>query len=76
MNWLNQLFTGKDNVTHDLGRWSWAASTLSIIGGGVWNAIHAGSIDLMGFAQAIGVVVAAHGGAIWAKKDTEPVDKP
>jgi len=72
MKFLNDLFTGKDNTTHDLGRWSWAASTVSVIGGGVWNAVHAGAIDLMAFAQAIGVVVAAHGGALWAKKDTEP----
>jgi len=75
MKWLTDLFTGKDNMTHDLGRWSWAASTLSIIGGGIWNALHAGAVDLMAFAQAIGVVVAAHGGAIWAKKDSEPDPK-
>ena len=76
MNWLQQLFTGKDNQTHDLGRWSWAASTISVIGGGVWNAVHAGAIDLMAFAQAIAVVVGAHGAALWAKKDTEPNHAP
>ena len=72
MDFLKQLFTGRDNKTHDLGRWSWAAATVSVIGGGAWNAVHAGAVDLMAFAQAIGVVVAAHGGALWAKKDTEP----
>lgn len=69
------LFTGKDGTTHDLGRWSWAVSTVSVIGGGAWNAIHAGAIDLAQLAQAIGVVVAAHGGALWAKRSTEP-EKP
>jgi len=72
MNFLTHLFTGKDNQTHDLGRWSWAASVASVIGGGVWNAMNSGAVDLMAFAQALGVVVAAHGGALWAKKDTEP----
>lgn len=72
---FKQLVTGKDNQTHDLGRWSWLVSTISLIGGGVWNALHAGVIDLMGFAQAIGVVVAAHGGALFLKKDTEPPPK-
>lgn len=69
---FRHLVTGQDNATHDIGRWSWLVSTASVIGGGVWNAIHAGTIDLMAFAQAIGVVVGAHGVAIFAKKDTEP----
>lgn len=72
MNWLTHLLTGRDNQTHDLGRWSWAGTTLATIAGAAWNAVHGGVVDLMQFAQAIGVIVAAHGGAIWAKKDTEP----
>lgn len=72
MEWLKHLLTGKDNVTHDIARHSWLATTLATIGGAVWNALHAGAVDLMQFAQAIGVIVAAHGGAIWAKKDSEP----
>jgi hypothetical protein len=69
---LMQMVTGRDNKTHDLGRWSWVVSTCSVIGGGVWNAVHAGAVDVMQLAQAIGVVVAAHGGALWAKQATEP----
>lgn len=69
---LTDLMTGKDGATHDLGRWSWAGSMFAVIGGGAWNALHAGAIDLMQLAQAIGVVVAAHGGALWAKSHTEP----
>lgn len=75
MEFLKHLLTGKDNETHDLGRWSWVVSTVTVIGGGAWNAVHAGAIDLMQLAQAIGIVVAAHGGALWAKKDTEPGSK-
>ena len=69
---FQQPMTGKDGETHDLGRWSWVVSTASVIGGGVWNAVHAGAVDVMQLAQAIGVVVAAHGGALWAKSKTEP----
>ena len=72
MTILRDLFTGKDNETHDLGRWSWAITTLATIAGGIFNAVHAGAVDLLQFAQAIGALVLAHGGALWAKKDTEP----
>jgi hypothetical protein len=69
---FRDLTTGKDGQTHDLGRWSWIVTTLSLIAGAVWNAVHGGVVDLMAFAQAIGVNVAAHGGALWAKAKTEP----
>lgn len=69
---LTHLLTGQDGKTHDLGRWSWLITTLSVIGGAAWNALHAGAVDLMQLAQAVGIVVAAHGAAIFAKKDTEP----
>ena len=72
IGWLKQLTTGKDNQTPCLGRISWAASMLVICAGGAWNAAHAAGIDLMQLAQAIGVIVLAHGGAIFVKADTEP----
>ena len=69
---ITDLLTGRDGTTHDLGRWSWVVSTASVIGGGVWNALHAGAVDIKQLAEAIAVVVAAHGGALWAKAKTEP----
>ncbi len=75
MEWFNHIVTGKDNTTHDIGRWSWVLSMATAIGGVVWNAIHVGAVDLMVMAQALGVIVAAHGGALWAKASTEPKDK-
>ena len=72
---LRQLLTGKDNQTHDLARWSWVSTTLAAIGGAIYNAIHAGVVNLTDFAQAIGIITGAHGAAIWAKKDTEPGQK-
>lgn len=73
--WVRQLLTGKDNQTHDLARWSWVSTTLAAIGGAIYNAIHAGVVNLTDFAQAIGIITGAHGAAIWAKKDTEPGEK-
>lgn len=72
MKWLRDLFTGIDGVTHDLGRWSWAVSLVSVIGAAGMNWIHGAVIDLQSLANAIGVVVAAHGASLFMKKDTEP----
>jgi hypothetical protein len=69
---LKKLLSGRDNETPDIARHSWMWSMIAVFAGEAWNAIHATSLDLMQFASAIGAVVAAHGAAIWAKKDTEP----
>lgn len=69
---LQDLFTGKDNTTHDLGRWSWIGSFLSVVGSVAWNALHGTMIDIVSLAQALAAVTVAHGAALWAKKDTEP----
>ena len=69
---LKQLFTGKDGETQDMGRWSWAASMFAVTGHSVWGAISHATVDILQLAQAIGVIVAAHGGALWAKRTTEP----
>ena len=70
--WFKQLVTGKDNSTHDLGRWSWIISMFTVVGHSLWFVISHVAVDLMQLAQALAVVVAAHGAALWAKKDTEP----
>jgi len=72
---VKQLLTGKDNHTHDLARWSWLLSLLTIIGGVIWNTIHQGSFLTVDFAQAVAIIAGAHGVAIYAKKDTEPFSK-
>lgn len=71
---LRELLTGKDNKTHDIARWSWFTTTLSVIAGGFWNALHTNSVNLTDFAQAIGIITGAHGAAVMMKKDTEPDD--
>ena len=72
---LSDLLTGKDNKTQDIARWSWFTTTISVIAGAVWNAIHTNSVNLTDFAQAIGIISGAHGAAVLMKKDTEPDDK-
>ena len=72
MSILRQLFTGLDGATHDLGRWSWAGSFLAVVAAAVGNWWHGVALDVQALATALGVVAAAHGGALWAKKDTEP----
>ena len=69
---LKQLLTGADNQTHDVARWSWLSTTVATIAGAAWNAVHAGTIDLMAFAQAVGIISGAHGAAVMMKKDSEP----
>lgn len=68
----SQLLTGADNTTHDLGRWSWVVSMGAVIGAAGANWWHNVAIDLQSFATALGTVAAAHGAALWAKKETEP----
>ena len=70
--WLTHLLTGKDNSTFDLGRVSWVISMLTIIGHSIWEMLQHQAIGLMDIANAISVIVVAHGAALWAKKDTEP----
>ena len=69
---FKNLLTGKDNTTHDIARWSWVTTTIATIVGAGWNAIHGGAMNLMDFAQAIGIISGAHGAAVMMKKDTEP----
>jgi heme oxygenase len=76
MNLIRQMVTGKDNCTHDLARWSWLITTLATMGGAAWNATQTGLVDLMQFAQAIGILCSTHGAALLLKKDTEPVKSP
>lgn len=73
---LLQLITGKDNTTLDLGRCSWVASMIAVIAAAGLNWWHHEVIDVAALAQALGTVAGAHGLALWAKKDTEPEEKP
>jgi hypothetical protein len=72
MKTIQHLFTGADNATHDLGRWSWAGSFLSVVVLAGWKAWHGTDVGLAELSQALAVVAAAHGVALFAKQQTEP----
>ena len=69
---VKDLLTGKDGVSHDLGRWSWVACFFAIVAATVSNMVHGQMVDVVQLATAFSIVAGAHGAAIWAKKDTEP----
>jgi len=78
---LNDLLTGEDNKTHDIGRWSWMLSFLAVLVGATYEMIHNNMPALKDFAEAVGIIAGAHGAAVMLKKDTEPkeqtdVEKP
>jgi hypothetical protein len=72
MEILKQLFTGRDGKTQDIGRWSWVMCMFAILGHSVWSGTRGTPVDLVQLATALGMVVAAHGAALWAKASTEP----
>jgi hypothetical protein len=74
MSYFEQLLTGKDNQTHDIARWSWALSFILLAIVALWQVIHSNAISLRELAESIGLISGAHSAAIWAKKDTEPVE--
>ena len=75
MQWFKQMITGKDNHTHDLGRWSWVICTVSVLAHDGYQLFHDTKVDVKDLAIALAAIVAAHGIALGLKKDTEPEPK-
>jgi len=74
---FNDLLTGQDGKTHDIGRWSWMISLVAVIIGAGYEMIHSDMPTLKDFAEAVGIIAGAHGAAVMLKKDTEPhVENP
>jgi len=69
---FNDLLTGKDNETHDIGRWSLVFTMFAFLGSCIFNAVHSGLIDLEKFYMGVAAIVGAHGAALLMKKDSEP----
>ena len=69
---FNDLLTGADNQTHDIGRWSWMLSLLAVLFGAGYEMIHNNVPALRDFAEAVGIIAGAHGAAVMLKKDAEP----
>ena len=69
---LRELLTGLDGQSHDLGRYSWLGSFLSVTGLAFWQQSRGHDVDLMVLATAQGAIAAAHASAIFIKRSTEP----
>jgi hypothetical protein len=72
MDFLKNIVTGKDNETHDIGRWSWVLSFLAVVIIGIWQVVNGNAVSLRELAESLGLVSGAHSASLWAKKDTEP----
>jgi hypothetical protein len=68
---LQQLLTGKDNETYDLGRVSWLVGMIAIIGLAFYQVIHA-SVSIRELAESLGIVSAAGGASVAMKQGAEP----
>jgi hypothetical protein len=69
---LNDLLTGKDNKTHDLGRWTWMAGFISIICIAIYEVMQSKAISLTELASALGIVSGAGGASVMMKSNSEP----
>ena len=68
---FQQLLTGKDNQTYDLGRVSWLVGMLAVIGLAAYEVMHS-SVSLRELAESLGIVSAASGASVAMKQGAEP----
>jgi hypothetical protein len=68
---INDLLTGKDNQTYDIGRVTWFLGFIAIITLAGYEVMR-GSVNLRELAEALGIVSGASGASVMMKKDAEP----
>lgn len=76
MTLIRSLFTGRDNTTYDLGRVLWAKGGLAYILMTAYALSKGQQFDPVAWGAGFGAVMAGGGGAIWAKRSTEPDPTP
>ena len=69
---INDLLTGKDNQTHDLGRWTWLIGFFSVIMIAIYEVMQSKAINLTELASALGIVSGAGGASVMMKSNSEP----
>lgn len=72
MTIIQQLLTGKDGETNDLGRWSWVICMGAVLLHDAYQLYRNVPVEVKDLAIALSAVAAAHGIAIGAKGHTEP----
>jgi len=68
---INNLVTGKDNKTYDIGRVTWLIGFVVILGIAIYE-VFQGPISLRELAESLGIVSGAGGASVMMKKDAEP----
>jgi hypothetical protein len=69
---INDLLTGKDNQTHDLGRWTWLIGFFAVIMIAIYEVMQSKAINLTELASALGIVSGAGGASVMMKSNSEP----
>ena len=69
---IKQLLTGKDNQTHDLGRWTWMVGFLAVLAIAIYEVMQAKAVSLAELASALGIVSGAGGASVMMKQNSEP----
>lgn len=69
---FRHIFTGADNQTYHMGKFSWAGSMLAIVGVMLHRAWLGLEVDLMSAAGALVAVATGHSATIYGMKSTEP----
>lgn len=69
---IQKLFSGKDNLTPDLGRVLWALGVLTFIGISIASIFKGQPWEPEQYGIGLGAVLAGGGAGIGFKKETEP----
>lgn len=69
---INDMLTGLDGESFDIGRILWAAGVISYIAYGGWHLFLNHLYNPMDYGTGLGVVLAGGGAAIGMKAKTEP----
>lgn len=73
MKVINDLFTGPDNATHDIGRWFAALSAVSaIFFQGYAVIVHKAPFSMQEFGVGIGALATGIGALLKLKENSEP----
>jgi hypothetical protein len=69
---LKNIFTGADNETYHMAKFSWAGSMVVVCAIALHSAWLGHAIDLMSMAGALVAICTGHSAAIYGMKSTEP----
>ena len=68
---FQQLLTGKDNETYDIGRVTWLIGMVAVIALAFYEVMHS-TVSIRELAESLGIVSAAGGASVAMKQNSEP----